>query len=268
MYQFVAAPTARRPRFERRSAVPAAGTARGKRRGDIDQLIEVDQGLDVAVGVDAEPRAVEPDVEARQARGQGVARYLDSVDAQADTLDGMIEELLFYSRLEAAPYELRPESLRPRELVEAVTGAHEADALARDVSVEAAFAEVPAAVRADRRLLLRALGNVLRNAIAYTPNGATVRIEVTAHEGRLRFSVTDEGPGVAVKYLEQIFLPFVRTDTARTRSTGGVGLGLAIARRCMEAHGGGATAEPAQEGSGLTVHLWLPLAPGGDENGQ
>lgn len=205
---------------------------------------------------------------ARQARGQGVARYLDSVDAQADTLDGMIEELLFYSRLEAAPYELRPKSLRPRELVEAVTGAHEADALARDVSVEAAFAEVPAAVRADRRLLLRALGNVLRNAIAYTPNGATVRIEVAAHEGRLRFSVTDEGPGVAHECLEQIFLPFVRTDTARTRSSGGVGLGLAIARRCMEAHGGGATAEPAPDGRGLTVHLWLPLAPGGGEGGQ
>jgi signal transduction histidine kinase len=117
-------------------------------------------------------------------------------------------------------------------------------------------------LQADRRLLERALGNVLRNAVALSPAGGRVELTVIREPGRLVFTVSDEGPGVPPELCERIFQPFVRADAARSRSTGGVGLGLAIVRRCMEAHGGGASASAGPEGRGLAVRLWLPLPAG------
>ena len=86
-----------------------------------------------------------------------------------------------------------------------------------------------------------------------------MRLQAQRGQGRVTFTVSDAGPGVAPDMLDRIFEPFVKTSAARSRDSGGVGLGLAIARRCMQAHGGGAFAEPAREGTGLTVNLWLPL---------
>ena len=118
----------------------------------------------------------------------------------------------------------------------------------------------------DRQSLRRALTNGLSNALAYAPEGSTVRLELVREKGNLAFRISDEGPGVPPEMLEKIFQPFFRADSARSRTTGGVGLGLAIARRSMEAHGGGAQAEAGARGRGLVLTLWLPWrAPEGEE---
>ena len=208
---------------------------------------------------------------ARGEERQGAAAYLDVVEKQTGAIDGMIEELLTYSRLDSAPYQLHARPVRMAELIEDVMADLRPDAEAAGIALETEIATAATEITADATLLMRALGNVVRNAIAHAPTQSIVRLGVSAAGGRLTFTVSDEGPGVAPEMLERIFEPFVRTSAARTRDNGGVGLGLAIARRCMQAHGGGAIAQPramtqpeaiAQPEAGprgLTVKLWLPL---------
>lgn len=195
---------------------------------------------------------------ARQDAGASAAPYVETAQRQIGIIDGMIEELLSYSRLEAAPYQLRRELIEPRALLAEVVGNYAHEAEARQVTVSIDSSRSGPEFQGDRLLLQRALGNVVRNAIAYSPAGGAVRITSFRDGNSFGFEIADEGPGLAVEQLERIFQPFYRADSARTRATGGVGLGLAIARRCMEAHGGGISAALPGEGQGLTVRLWLP----------
>src|SRR5262249_30557749 len=114
----------------------------------------------------------------------------------------------------------------------------------------------------DRGLLHSAVENVVRNATRYTRDGTTVKIRA---EKVLRWGVedavirvTDSGPGVPADSLEKIFHPFYRIDDARGRSTGGVGLGLAITDQAVRLHGGAVKASNLPEG-GLLVEIRLPL---------
>ncbi len=198
------------------------------------------------------------------ASGGGSATF-DRLERQADAIEAMAAELLDYSRLEIAPYELKTETIRPAQLLEEAAAELRDDAQSRDLEIELLADTAPEAglpvIQGERRLLARALGNVLRNALEHAPAGSVVRAGAALEGERLVFHVTDQGQGAPEHLLERIFQPFIRADGSRSRATGGVGLGLAIARRCMEAHGGGAEARPGPEGRGLTVRLWLP-APG------
>ena len=195
---------------------------------------------------------------ARGEAGGAAEDYLARAERETGALDGLIEELLTYSRLDASPHELHREAVDLSRLIREVVEQEHPEAEARDVTLDVEAEGLPP-VTAERRLLARALGNVLRNAIAHAPPGTAVRIAAKQRSGRLEIAVSDRGPGVPNERLERIFEPFVREDPARSRATGGVGLGLAIARRAMEAHGGGARARLGEEGRGLTVELWLPL---------
>ncbi len=175
----------------------------------------------------------------------------------------MTAELLSYSRLDIAPHELRPAWFSPEDLAGACMEEVRDEAEAAGVTLHWSARDIPARWHGDTRMLSRALGNVLRNAVAHAPAGTAVQVEASRTPGRLEIQVMDAGPGVPPEMLERIFEPFFRADAARNRATGGVGLGLAIARRCMEAHGGGAEAAPGVDGRGLRVRLWLPDA-GGD----
>ncbi|MFC6979010.1 sensor histidine kinase [Microbulbifer taiwanensis] len=98
----------------------------------------------------------------------------------------------------------------------------------------------------------------MRNAIKYSPAGGNVTVEIDRPDGNCCIRVIDSGSGVADDELQAIFRPFYRTDSARTRESGGFGLGLAIAQRTILHHGGsiGATNLPA---AGLCVEIQLPL---------
>lgn len=187
-------------------------------------------------------------------------RYLNTLERQADAMEALIGELLFHARLDEKPYTLQAEPLDLAALVHEAVAAQRPEAGAKGLLLRVHVPGQLAAVRADRLLLARALNNALRNAVAYSPDGGAVDVTVRREGGRLSIAVRDEGPGVPADQLERIFEPFVRTDAARGRGTGGVGLGLAIVRRCMEAHGGGASAAPAADGRGLVLTLWLPAA--------
>jgi signal transduction histidine kinase len=102
--------------------------------------------------------------------------------------------------------------------------------------------------------------NLVENAVKYTPRGGKVELSLTAAGGSAEVAVADTGIGVEPADAERIFEPFVRLDAARSRDTGGAGLGLAIARSIVVAHGGTLSVE-SRPGSGSRFTIRLPLVP-------
>ena len=109
----------------------------------------------------------------------------------------------------------------------------------------------------DPELTRRAIENVLRNAIQYSPESASIDVELEATSGTARISVRDRGAGVPDAQLTRIFQPFFRVDDSRNGATGGVGLGLAIASRAVSLHHG--RIEAKNEHPGLLVTVELPM---------
>jgi signal transduction histidine kinase len=109
----------------------------------------------------------------------------------------------------------------------------------------------------DRELLRRAFENVLRNAIRYSPQGATIDVTLNQTTQAAAISMRDYGPGVPAEALSQIFEPFFRVDGARDTETGGIGLGLSIAQRAVHLHHGTIAAQNASPG--LHVYITIPV---------
>jgi two-component system sensor histidine kinase CpxA len=131
------------------------------------------------------------------------------------------------------------------------------DAEARGCSI-GVNGEFDLTLQGDRELLRRAVENVVRNAIRHTPQGSSVDVGLECVGQMARISVRDSGPGVPEELLPKIFQPFFRVDDSRDSSTGGVGLGLAIAYRAISVHHGRLWAQNVNPG--LTVCIELPLA--------
>lgn len=168
-------------------------------------------------------------------------------------LNALVSELLGMAtigsecRLPPAPFALAPALAECAALLDLPAGKV-------DLDVDAAVGSV----RGDRRLLMRAIGNVLRNAQKY----ALGRISVSARRvgAALEIVVEDDGPGIPESERERIFEPFYRLDRSRDRTTGGFGLGLSIARKALELHGGTITVENSMLGGAKFV-LALPAPP-------
>ncbi len=204
---------------------------------------------------------------ARRRVGDDVPEH-QRIDLEIRRLNALIEQLLTLARLERRADDSALERVALRELVRdvAADAQFEAEAVNRRVVVEH---ECDAWVRGDRALLKRAIENVVRNALRYAPEHSVVaiRMEQITGNSRTAIVVRDQGPGVPTEALGRLFDPFFRVDHARERATGGVGLGLAITRRAMLAHGGSASARNHADG-GLVVTLELPTIGGPLESHQ
>jgi signal transduction histidine kinase len=134
----------------------------------------------------------------------------------------------------------------------------------QDDERERAALERPADGRGDRALqcdpvlLRRALDNLLDNAAKYSDVGTPVTLAVEPNGSSLAFEIVDRGIGMSPTELDRAFTPFWRADGSRARKTGGVGLGLALARRIARAHGGDVTLA-SRPGQGTTARLEVPL---------
>jgi two-component system sensor histidine kinase CpxA len=111
-------------------------------------------------------------------------------------------------------------------------------------------------MNADPELLRRAFENVARNAVRYTPEGTAVEVIMQKSERSATITIRDHGPGVPDDLLTRIFDPFFRVDNDRDRSSGGVGLGLSIARRAIELHHGTIRAANALPGLRIEITLY------------
>jgi len=116
-------------------------------------------------------------------------------------------------------------------------------------------------VFADRERVHQVLFNLLDNAVRFTPTGGRVTVTASPHNGSIDVAVADTGPGISAEDLSRVFERFYRVDESRSRDDGGTGIGLAIARSVVEAHGGRIWAD-SEPGRGSTFTFELPVAPG------
>lgn len=183
---------------------------------------------------------------------------IDRIQRESDRLDALIEELLTLHRLEAAPESWARDTIDVLDVLHAVAedADFEARALSRQVRVDAPGTFV-ASVRGE--LLYRAFENVIRNAVKYTAPGTAVEVHARTDQERSELVVTvaDQGPGVPEASRAAMFEPFTRLEDSPT--VRGVGLGLAIARRALDVHGGAIEAG-SREGGGLVITMRLSRA--------
>jgi len=180
---------------------------------------------------------------------------LNRIQKEADRLNELVGQLLQVTRAEGDREKLLHEPVRLDELLETIVEDCAIEAQAR--SCELQLEHVPQiTVAGDPELLRRAIENIIRNAIRYSPPGAAVDIDLCERGGSAQVRVRDRGPGVPPESLGRIFDPFYRVDPDRSRSGGGVGLGLAIARRAVELHDG--TLRASNANPGLLVEIDLP----------
>ena len=190
---------------------------------------------------------------------------LDRIQKESDRLNELVGQLLEVTRAEGDPAGLRARRVRLDLLVEEVAGDCAFEARARRCSIALA-PPAPCVVEGDPELLRRAVENVVRNAVRYAPEGTAVEVAADCRPGLVRVRVRDYGPGVPPAALPRIFDPFYRVESDRARGSGGVGLGLSIARRAAELHKGTLTARNAEPG--LEITMELPGAqPGAPEQG-
>ncbi len=194
------------------------------------------------------------------------SQYREQVDVivrNASRLKDIVESLSSMDNFKTGGARLRLQKFALSELVNEVVESY-AD-LASKRGVELTLSPVPAelTLEADRTKLAIALGNLVRNAIAFTDAGGHVLVRCESLEGLARVSVTDDGVGIPAKDLPRIFERFFQVESHLTRHHGGMGLGLSVAKVMIEMHGGRIWAE-STEGKGSVFSFLIPRKPEGD----
>lgn len=183
---------------------------------------------------------------------------LNRIEKEAERLNTLVGELIQVTRAEGDPSGLVTETVQLDELIQSVVDDVHIESDRRGVKLHCNVE--PVEITGSPELLRRAFENVIRNAIRYSPEGGMVDIGLAldhdAHLSKVHFSVRDFGPGVPSESLIAIFDPFYRVESDRGRLSGGVGLGLAIARRAIEIHHG--IIRAANANPGLRIDIELP----------
>ena len=177
------------------------------------------------------------------------------VSEELQHMAGMVNELLSFSKASLSPENAKSVVVVLAPLLHEVAE-RELSSLGAEIGLEHSDG---LAVMADRQLLSRALGNLLRNAVRYSGDSPAITIDAELVEGgKVRIKVRDFGSGVDEEHLPYLLDPFYRPDKARTRERGGTGLGLAIVQSCIEACGGTVSCRNADPGFEVTLTLDSP----------
>jgi signal transduction histidine kinase len=170
----------------------------------------------------------------------------------------LLNDLLDLSKIEAGAMPMRALPIDVRGLVADAVGAMHGLAASRTSRVVVERAPGDTVVVGDRDQLIRVLGNLLSNALKYSPPGSAVGVRIDERAERVRVTVTDQGPGIPPQQIERLFRPFARLGVHEHDTTGGTGLGLAISHALVEQHGGRIWAEPNQP-TGARFIVDLPV---------
>ncbi|WP_026370357.1 sensor histidine kinase [Kallotenue papyrolyticum] len=173
-------------------------------------------------------------------------------------LQRLVNELALLSRIEAGEIQVRPRMLALADVVTAVSEQIMPLCEAQHLRLVVDLPRDLPPIWADPDRLSQILLNLLGNALRYTPVGGTITISARPLEGAVQITVRDTGIGIAPEHLPHLFERFYRVDKSRTRSSGGTGIGLTIARHLVHAHGGEIWAESDGPGTGAAFHLTLP----------
>jgi signal transduction histidine kinase len=179
--------------------------------------------------------------------------YAARISTHVRALGALIDDLFELTRLESGELSWSMEQVRLdlllREAIEAMRPAADASA----VTVQAEFDCAPAAARANPERLQRVLFNLIQNAIRHTPPDGSVKVRAQSIGDAIEIEVADTGRGIAREHRQRVFEPFFRVESSRT--DGGAGLGLAVSRAIVEAHGGSIWLEDAPVGTRVRFRL-------------
>jgi two-component system sensor histidine kinase ResE len=189
-------------------------------------------------------------------------RYYAAMRREIERLGALIDDLFELAKIDAGALELDVRPLPLEEIAADVVSGMEAQA--RRLSIDLALRTEPGLPRAvvDGRRIERAIANLVRNALQHTPRGGRVEVALRQDAGWIAISVSDSGSGIAEGQLPRVWERFYRAEASRTREDDvgdGAGLGLAIVRGFVEAHGGRVEAASQPE-RGSTFTILLPLA--------
>lgn len=184
---------------------------------------------------------------------------LDRVDRHLDRLTSLTAEIVEMVRIEGDPQAQRWEAADLGQLVAELVADCRAEAEPRACEVRVA-GHITRPLVCDRELIRRAIENVLRNAVRFSPQGGTIDLELRETPAWVSVAVRDHGPGVPEAALERIFEPFFRVEESRDCDRGGTGLGLSIARRAVVLHGGKVAARNASPGLMVLIEIPRPSA--------
>ncbi|HET7234701.1 MAG TPA: PAS domain-containing sensor histidine kinase [Longimicrobium sp.] len=184
--------------------------------------------------------------------------YLDRVRECARHLEGIIDEILAFSRMEAGAETVKSRRVDLRDVVRQATALLRPLARQKELGFEVRLPDEPLIVETDPDKVQQILRNLVSNAVKFTDDGE-VRVEVVSDQARHLLRVVDTGIGIAPEHHEHVFDPFWQVEQHSRREVGGTGLGLSVARRLAELLGGRLTLESAP-GRGSTFTLTLPAA--------
>ncbi len=187
------------------------------------------------------------------------AEYVDRILQAVASMNRLVDDLLTARRLEQGSLPFRPVPTSLRSFLEEVVALHRSAAEPKGVSIVIEEPVPDRRVRLDPDRLGQALGNLLQNAVKFTPHGGTVRVRVSETDGQVRFEVTDEGPGIDPEVLPHLFDRARQGVLAQTLGRGS-GLGLHICRKLVALHGGTVGAENLPGGGS---RFWIQIPAGG-----
>ena len=184
-------------------------------------------------------------------------QYLNQAKKQVDVLAALIDDLFQVSQFDAGGLLLHCEPASLSDLLSDTLESFSGLAAQRGIRLEGSAAPGIDPLEMDVQRMGRVLNNLVSNALRYTPPGGLVSVRAERENGFVRVTVQDSGEGISPEDLPHVFERFYRGDRSRNRSTGGAGLGLAIAKGIVEAHGGSISVH-SQPGLGAACSFTVP----------
>jgi signal transduction histidine kinase len=186
-------------------------------------------------------------------------RFLAIVYRSSERLQRLVGDLLFVARLDANGLQLQFAEVRVEDVAQDIVESNAALARSRELTLKAELGDVPT-VWADRERLAQLLGNLVSNAIKFTPPSGTITVRTFERDSEAVIEVEDTGIGIPEGEQERLFQRFFRSSTATEQAIPGTGLGLVISKAIAEAHGG-SIAVRSDAGAGTTFTVRLPFEP-------
>jgi signal transduction histidine kinase len=200
------------------------------------------------------------------ALSEAQVKILESMTTSGDRLSRTIDNLVDFATLESGGYAIQRDDFAASAMARAIADEEKPKARARRITLELQLTETGPGW-GDERKLKQALGNLLDNAIKFSPHGSSVLLRVAGDVKKLYFEVYDQGEGMLADEAEKVFDPFFHADRVGEERAPGAGLGLPVAKQIIEAHGGKIWAESPPKNqpdtkhnfSGAKVAFWIPM---------
>jgi signal transduction histidine kinase len=190
----------------------------------------------------------------------GVARAAETIERSASAQAQIVDDLLDVARIAKGELRLDVRTVELVPVLEAAVAAVRPAAAARKLAIATMLASGVGPVSGDPGRLQQVVWNLLANAVKFTPPGGRVEVRLLDGGDAAIIEVRDTGEGIAPEFVPHLFESFRQADSSSTRPHGGLGLGLAIVRHLVEAHGGSVSAESEGRGRGATFTVRLPVS--------